>query len=326
MKTADSLIPYILMSLHPLMHASLLTTGLILLGTNYETFYLIDGTVPETKEYKEAYDFISGKKYTLMNLAITAHAVCLLSHWLYQILNHYEIKVMANVFLMLKMMFYFIAILRIQSSIDFTKGSSKTDNSQVMAWLTFEVLTFYLNIVSMAAFILINNFKKFKSIRDRVGLAGDQRKTQDFLVYSKDDIHWWSCWFTQLILCILALVFRNKVDINIKWSVVLVFTKHAFGAFLIRQLYFNSKFQFKTNTKTVLILTILINVMLILKYRELKTHNSSWWAPIVLNDIVLYFLLFGQMFQEYLTWSQKNFKWRQDQLFDERFLDTEDNE
>ena len=196
MKTADSLIPYNLMSLHPLMHASLLTTGLILLGTNSETFYAIDGTVPNTAEYKEAFDFIAGKKKTLMNLAIMSHAVCLLSHWTFQILSHYEIKVMANIFLMLKMMFYFIAILRIQSSIDFTKGSAVTEKSQVFAWLTFEVLVFYLNIISMVAFILIQNFKKFKSIRDRVGLAGEQRKDLDFLVYSKDDIHWFSTWFT----------------------------------------------------------------------------------------------------------------------------------
>jgi len=128
------------------------------------------------------------------------------------------------------------------------------------------------------------------------------------------------------MLCILALVFRNKVDINIKWSVIQVFTKHVCGAFLIRQLYFNSKFQFKTNTKFVLVLTVLLNVMLILKYRELKTQGSSWWAPIVLNDIVLYFLLYFQMFQEYMTWGQKNLKWRQDLLFDQRFADTDDSE
>jgi hypothetical protein len=215
MKTADSLIPYNLMSLHPLMHASLFTTGLLLLGTNSETFYQIDGTVPNTEEYKEAFDFIAGKKKTLMNLAIMSHAVCLVCHWTYQILSHYEIKVMANVFLMLKMMYYFISILRIQSAIDFEKGHEATDESQVMAWLTFEVLTFYLNIISMAAFIFIQNFKKFKSIRDRVGLAGDQRKNLDFLVYSKDDIYWWSTWFTQVGLCILSLVFRNRVDIDI---------------------------------------------------------------------------------------------------------------
>jgi hypothetical protein len=80
MKLADSLIPYNLMSLHPLMHASLLTTGLVLLGTNSETFYQIDGTVPNTEEYQEAFDFIAGKKKTLMNLAIQTHLVRLICH------------------------------------------------------------------------------------------------------------------------------------------------------------------------------------------------------------------------------------------------------
>lgn len=323
MKTADSLIPYILMSVHPLMHASQLVTGLILLGTNYENFFQITGTCPASSG--EAFDFISGKKYTLMNQAMIAHVVCLISHWTYQLLSNYDIKVLANVFLMFKMMFYFIYILMIQQSIDFTECSSVTDESQVMAWLTFEILTFYLNIVSLAAFIFIQNIKKFKSIRDRLGLAGDQRKTVDFLVYSKDDIHWFSCWFIQLTLSILALVFRNKVDLDIKWSVVQVFTKHVLGAFLIRQLYFNSKFQFKTNTKVVLGLTVLINFMEILKYSQLQAMGSTWWAPIVLLDIVLYFLLFVQMFQEYMTWGRKTFKWRQDLLFDQKFTENPDD-
>jgi hypothetical protein len=64
-----------------------------------------------------------------------------------------------------------------------------------MAWLTFEVLAYYLNIVSMAVFIFVNNFVKFKSIRDKIGLAGDMRKNIDFLVYVKDDIYWWQIWF-----------------------------------------------------------------------------------------------------------------------------------
>ena len=113
MKTSDSLIPYNLMSLHPLMHITLLTTGLLMLGLNSETFYQVDGTVPDTIAYAEAYDFIAGKKKTLMNLSLMSHVVCLLSHWTYQILSHYEIKVMANIFLMLKMMFYFVTTLRI---------------------------------------------------------------------------------------------------------------------------------------------------------------------------------------------------------------------
>ena len=97
----------------------------------------------------------------------------------------------------------------------------------------------------------------------------------------------------------------------------MVFTKHILGAVLIRQLYFNSKFQFKTNTKVALILSVLVNIMLILKYRELKANGSVWWAPIVLNDIVIYFLLFAQMGQEYATWNNRQLKWRQDLVFDQ---------
>lgn len=105
----------------------------------------------------------------------------------------------------------------------------------------------------------------------------------------------------------------------------MVFTKHLLGAFVLRQLLFNSKFQFKTNTKVALVLTVLVNIMLILKYRQLKTHGSSWWAPIVLNDIVLYFLLFAQMAQEKATWGNRQLKWRQDLVFDQKFKDNADD-
>ena len=152
MITSDSLIPYTLMSMHPLMHASLLLSGLILLTRDFENFYQIEGTCPPGTE---AQDFILGHKFTLMNLAMTAHAICLASHWLYQLLNHYEVKVIANVFLMLKMLVYFIAVLKIQQGIDYTECSSVTDKSSVMAWLTFEVLAFYLNILSLGVFIFI---------------------------------------------------------------------------------------------------------------------------------------------------------------------------
>lgn len=177
-----------------------------------------------------------------MKLAVFGHAVSIICHYIYQVLNHYDVKVIANLFHYAKMLTYFIIILKIQSSIDFTVCKSTTDKSMVMAWLTYEVLAFYLNILSLAVFIFIQNIKKFRSIRDRLGLAGDQRKRLDFLVYAKEDVHWWSIWFTQLCLCCLALVFRNKVNIDIKWSVVEVFSKHILGAFCIRQLYFNSKF------------------------------------------------------------------------------------
>ena len=117
----------------------------------------------------------------------------------------------------------------------------------------------------------------------------------DFLNYAKDDIHWWSSWFNQLCLCILALVFRannvasSGVDINL--SVVELFIKHAFGAFLIRQLYFNSKFQMKLNTKVMLVLTLFINTLLLFRYIDMAQKGANWWATILLTDIVLYYAI-----------------------------------
>lgn len=217
MKTIDSLIPYIMMSIHPLTHWSMLVSGLVLLGTHYDGFFEIDGTSACTaKPESEAMRFINGGKFDLMKMAMFAHGICLVSHYMFQILNYYDQRVLANFFQMFKMMSFFIIILKIQNAIDFTECASITDNSMVMAWLTYEVLVFYLNIGSLSVFIFIQNFKKFRSIRDRLELSGDQRKTTDFLVYSKDDVPWWSAWFIQFSLSTLSLVFRNKTSLDIK--------------------------------------------------------------------------------------------------------------
>lgn len=39
MKLHDSLVPYMLMTLHPLMHITLLLTGAIMVTTNNDKFY-----------------------------------------------------------------------------------------------------------------------------------------------------------------------------------------------------------------------------------------------------------------------------------------------
>ena len=77
-----------------------------------------------------------------------------------------------------KVFVYVLAVFIVQSGIVFDEcRTDVVDNSMVMAWLTFEVLAFYLNIISMGVFLLLSSCKKFKSIRDRVGLSGDLRKT-----------------------------------------------------------------------------------------------------------------------------------------------------
>ena len=155
MKTTDNLVPYLLMGMHPLQHITMLVAGTVLLTTRYDLFFEIEGTCPPG----EAEDFRVDGKYTLMTYAMTAHGMALFLHWMYQILHHFEIKVLANLCLVTKMLVFFVLILKIQSSIDFTECAVELSRSQVMAWLTYEVLLFYLNIVSMCAFIFIQNCK-----------------------------------------------------------------------------------------------------------------------------------------------------------------------
>jgi len=141
------------------------------------------------------------------------------------------------------------------------------------------------------------------------------------LNYAKDDIHWWSTWFNQFVLSVAVLVFRKSAagDADIKLSVIELFAKHFFGLYLIRQLYFNSKFQFKLKTKVVLVITVLINVAQIARYLDLESQGLNWWSAIYLRDIVIYFVIFIQMLVEYVLWPNKLFKWRQDLVFDQRF-------
>jgi len=297
MKTTDSLIPYVFMTMHPLQHIAMLISGILLLTTQKEGEFF--KTVGDCPSGTEGWGFVNGDKFKLMNYAMIAHGSALVLHWLYQAFNFYDVKVMGYMFLVTKMIIFFILIIQIQSGIDFTECAGAVGNSQVMAWLTIEVLLFYINLTSLSVFIFIQNIKKFTSIRERVGLAGDMRKTMDFLNYAQDDVHWWSIWFNQFALSILTLAFAPSNDIDITWSAAGVFTQHLLGAYLIRQLYFNSKIQFKMKTKVVLGLTVAINCMLIFQYIELKKLGSNWWSSIVLRGIITYFIIFFQMFLEY---------------------------
>lgn len=80
MKLYDSLIPYNLMSVHPLMHMSLLTSALILHYTNHDDFYRVEGTCPEGTE---AYNFIMGGKEKLVKLVVFGHAVATACHYFF---------------------------------------------------------------------------------------------------------------------------------------------------------------------------------------------------------------------------------------------------
>jgi len=166
------------------------------------------------------------------------------------------------------------------------------DESQVMAWLSYEVVAFYLNIIAMSVFLLLSSAKKFYSIRDRLGFATDQRKKNDFLNYCKDDIHWFCAWFTALMLTVMALTMRTRSHEGLQTSVGFLFTRHFLEIILLAQLYFSSTFEMKAYIKFILALVLVINVILIKVFFDLEAQFSVYWAPVLLLDIVLHFYIF----------------------------------
>jgi len=80
MKPYDSLVPYILASMHPIMHMSLLFTALILIGLDIEKFYEVTGTMDPASD---AYYFATEGKHYLMFIIMSAHLISIVFHYLY---------------------------------------------------------------------------------------------------------------------------------------------------------------------------------------------------------------------------------------------------
>ena len=92
-------------------------TGLILLGTRYDKFY--DTTGPPCPAGTEGEAFVNGDKFKLMSYAMLAHAAGAVLHWLHQIFNNYEMRVFGTIFIVLKLIIFFVIMIVIQSSTDF---------------------------------------------------------------------------------------------------------------------------------------------------------------------------------------------------------------
>mmetsp|Transcript_4816 Transcript_4816/g.8258 ORF Transcript_4816/g.8258 Transcript_4816/m.8258 type:complete len:207 (-) Transcript_4816:1176-1796(-) len=206
MKPSDNLVPYVLASMHPLLHMTLLITSLVLVSLDHEKFYEVPGTC--TEKQKDAFYFLNEGKYWYMFYIMSSHLISILFHYLSQALNHFDFKATSKLFLVLKVFIYLYAVMKVQTGITYTECSEVTDKSHVMAWLTYEVVAFYLNIVSVAAFLFVASFKRYLTIKERLGFGGNMREHMDFLTYCFEDLHWWQMWFTQVMLFCLGLLFR----------------------------------------------------------------------------------------------------------------------
>ena len=234
-----------------------------------------------------------------------AHFVAIICHYTSDFMNKKGNKVFGGVFMLIKIFTYFFTHFTLQTGIIFNEcRDGMVDDSQVMAWLSYEVVTFYLNIIAMSVFLLFSALKKFYSFRERLGFATDNRKTQDFLNYCKDDIHWFQAWFTMLMLCVMAVAMRTRSHEGLGLSGGVLFFRHILEIVLLGQLYFNKTFEVQAFVKTILLIIFASNVFLIKAFFDLEAEHSLYWAPALLVDIVLHFILFGQMGVDYLTWGE----------------------
>jgi hypothetical protein len=305
MKHDDTIMPYILASMHPLMHLSLLTAGSMLRFVDNQKFYDIPNKETCTKG-KKALEFIEFGGEWLMNYITLAHVGAVTFHYLSEFFERRGNKLASGTFMILKIFAYFFTHYVVQSGIIFEEcRDGIIDESQVMAWLSYEVIAFYLNIVAMGVFILFSSCKKFHSMKDRLGFSGNQRKELDYLNYIKEDLHWFCTWFTQLLLTILALVMRTRSHEGTQRSVGVIFTRHFLDLLVLASFYYSSSNGMQRSGKYVphfLAFILLVNIFLFMVFMGLEKQFTVWWGPVVLLDIVVHTYIMIQVFVEWKNW------------------------
>lgn len=126
-----------------------------------------------------------------------------------------------------------------------------------------------------------------------------------------------------MMLFFAGIAFRTNKSITIGLSATQTSVILILGAALIRQLYFNSKFQFKEYTKVFLGSLLVVCLMMIPRYFYLREQGSIWWAPIVLEIIVSHLIIFVQMGVEFYTWNEKKTKWQKELMFKQQYESTD---
>ena len=189
----------------------------------------------------------------------------------------------------------------------------------VMVWLTYKVFAFYMNLFGVVFFLAVSTYVQFKTIRDRLGLAGDMRERLDFLRYCYEDLHWWQHWFIQLGLYAAGLAFRVNRDDALGLSASQAAVILICGAILMKTIYFKSTFEFDTLTKTLLGCILLITLMLIPRYKWLREQKFIWWAPVVLEIIIAHIMIYIQMLFEWITLSQRMIGLKEDLMFRQQY-------
>ena len=106
-----------------------------------------------------------------------------------------------------------------------------------------------------------------------------------------------------LMLCFMAVAMRTRSHEGLGLSGGVLFFRHLLEILLLGQLYFSKTFEVQTFVKLILVLVLVTNIFLIKAFYDLEEEHSLYWAPALLVDIVLHFILFGQMAFDFFTWN-----------------------
>ena len=189
------MMPYILASLHPIMHVTCLVTTLIM-RMNYKT----EWSDPSWWDFDSIPEELREKSLRAQWLCIITHATCLVLHISDTILRIYSMRglhgangdifrytYVCEVIILLKVMCYIVSVIYIQVVVidimrkfpdDHTNG-----NNHLISWMLYEVAIFYFNVFAQSFFLVFSRIKSFVTLRDRVQLSSRMRYKKDFLDY-----------------------------------------------------------------------------------------------------------------------------------------------
>ena len=187
MITEKLMMPYILATLHPIMHATCLVTTLImtiLLDENDETNFSTCTNVKDGEEEEK----LQNKTKKAHYWAIAAHAICFFLHLgkkytqIYQTLwiksgqsKKFTFGYLYELMLLIKVFLYIVTIIYIQTVISDIFEACPNDktngNNHLVCWLLYEVVIFYFNAIGQCIFLLVSRCRSYITIKERVGLC-----------------------------------------------------------------------------------------------------------------------------------------------------------
>lgn len=125
MKHKDTVTPYIMASMHPIMHLALLTSGIILISMDNDKFYEVPNEESCSADDVKATRFIKGDKFFYVGLMGLSHLLAIVFHYLNDLLMAQDKKILGNLFMVFKIFFYLIAVFKTQGGIIFKSDCRK---------------------------------------------------------------------------------------------------------------------------------------------------------------------------------------------------------